>query len=210
MHGKKYNKYFSQKRPVKQNKTTFMKKLIIFIVKLLGWEFNLPNLERPELKRSVYIMAPHTSFWDFFLGASCIWHMGVPARFFMKKEFFNFITTPFLNAWGVIPVDRGNTKNNLVGQAVEHFNSEKEFVMIVTPEGTRKAVKRWKRGFYEIASQANVPIILTYIDYKYRRMGIGPTFYPTGDFQSDIQEIMKFYQDKNARHPEGFNPQANQ
>lgn len=188
-----------------------MKKLWIWIVKLFGWKYDCPASveERPELKRAVYIMAPHTSLYDFFLGASCIWHMGVEARFFMKDSFFNFFTTPILKRCGVIPVDRGNIKNNLVGMAVDFFRKEKNFVMIVTPEGTRKFVKRWKRGFYEIAIQAQVPVILTYIDFKTRHMGVGPTFYPTGDFSADIREIMKFYQDKNARHPEMFNKQAN-
>lgn len=186
-----------------------MKKLIITLVRLFGWKYDLPAEERPELKRAVYIMAPHTSFWDFFLGASCIWHMKVDARFFMKKEFFNFFTTPFLNAWGVIPVDRGNTKNHLVDLAVDYFAKENDFVMIVTPEGTRQPVKRWKQGFYHIALKAQVPVILTYIDYKTKHMGVGPTFIPTGDYNSDIRQIMAFYQDKNAKFPERFNKNAN-
>ena len=186
-----------------------MKKIWTLIVRLFGWKFDLPTEDRPELKRAVYIMAPHTSFWDFFLGGACVWKLGVRARFFMKKEYFNFITTPLLNHFGVIPVDRGNTKNNLIPQAVEHFNKEHDFVMIITPEGTRKYVKRWKRGFYEIASEANVPIILTYIDYKSRHMGPGPAFYPTGDYTADIKEIMQYYKNVTARHPELFNKNAN-
>lgn len=186
-------------------------KPVVSIVRLFGWKADIPAdmSSRPELQRAVYVLAPHTSFWDFFIGLACVQQMGINAHIFMKKEFFNFITKPFLRHWGVIPVDRGNTKNNLIGKAVQHFYQEERFVTIICPEGTRKAVKRWKRGFYEIALQSQVPIVCTYIDYRTKRMGVGPAFMPTGDFQEDIKSIMAFYQDKTAKNPAGFNPKAN-
>ena len=186
-------------------------KPVVAIVKLFGWKADLPAdmSSRPELQKAVYVLAPHTSFWDFFIGLACVQQMGIKAHIFIKKEFFNFITRPFLKRWGGIPVDRGNTKNNLVGKAVELFSQEERFVTIICPEGTRKQVKRWKHGFYTIASKAQVPIVCTYIDYRTKRMGVGPALTPTGDYNADIQRIMAFYQDKTARHPEGFNPRAN-
>lgn len=186
-------------------------KLVSSIVSLFGWKADIPEdmATRPELQRAVYVLAPHTSFWDFFVGLACVQQMHIRAHIFIKKEFFNIITRPFLRHWGGIPVDRGNTKNNLVGRAVAHFAQEENFVCIICPEGTRKAVKRWKRGFYEIALQANVPIVCTYIDYRTKRMGVGPAISPTGDYAADIKQIMAFYHDKTAKNPTGFNPQAN-
>lgn len=182
-----------------------MRKIWIFIVTLFGWKFDLPKADRPELYRAVYIEAPHTSIVDFFLGAACVFKIGCNARIFMKKEYFNWFTTPLLHHFGIIPVDRGNRHNNLVGQAVMNFSRNEEFVLVLTPEGTRKPTKRWKRGFYEVAMQAQVPIILTYIDFKKKMMGVGPTIYPSGDYDADMREIMRFYQDKTAKHPDWFN-----
>lgn len=186
-------------------------KAVELIVKLFGWKADIPEdmTSRPELKRAVYVLAPHTSTWDFFIGLACTQKMGINAYIFMKKEYFNWFTSPLLHKWNVIPVDRGNTKNNLVNHAAEWFSKEENFVTILCPEGTRKAVKRWKRGFYEIAVKADVPIVCTYIDYKRKMMGVGPSIPVTGDYQNDLREIMKFYQDKTARHPERFNKQAN-
>lgn len=186
-------------------------KPVVSIVKLFGWKADIPKdmTSRPELKRAVYVLAPHTSLWDFFIGLACTQMMGINAHIFMKKEFFNRFTNIFLNHWGVIPVDRGNTKNNLVNRAADWFAQEQEFVAILCPEGTRKPVNRWKRGFYEIATKANVPIVCTYIDYRTKTMGVGPTISVTGNYQDDIKEIMSFYEDKTARHPERFNKQAN-
>ena len=185
--------------------------MITSLVRLFGWKADIPEdmSSRPELQKAVYILAPHTSFWDFFIGLACVKQMNIKAHIFMKKEFFNAVTSPFLKRWGAIAVDRGNTKNNLLGQAVDIFNKESHFVTIICPEGTRQPVKRWKRGFYEIATQANVPIVCTYIDYRTKRMGVGPAYMPTGNYQQDIAQYMDFYQDKTARHPAQFNKRAN-
>lgn len=124
----------------------------------------------------------------------------------MKKELFTWYLTPLLNYFGVVAVDRGNKNNQLVSFAKDFLEKEKNATMVITPEGTRKAVKRWKRGFYEIAQETHLPIVVTYIDYKDKRMGFGPSIMPSGDFNADMLKIMQFYIDNkiSARHPEMF------
>lgn len=183
-----------------------MKKLWIFLVRCFGWKFNLPTVEEwPELKRCVIIMAPHTCIDDFFVGAASVWKIGLNAKIFMKDSFSNWFTDPILRWAGVVCIDRGNKNNHLVSKAVELFEQEENLTIVVTPEGTRKPVKRWKRGFYEIATQAHVPIALSTLDYKSKTATIKKMFYPTGDFNADMIEIMKLYQDANAKYPELFN-----
>jgi len=183
-----------------------MKKLCIALVKLFGWKYDVPHPHgsRPEIEHAVYIMAPHTSVWDFLLGVTCLWVLKVNYGVFIKKEFFNFFTRRVLLHYGGVPIDRGNRKNHMVEQAVKLYNENERQVIVITPEGTRKPVKRWKRGFYEIATQANVPIVLTYGDYKKKIMGVGPTFYPTGDFDADMVKIKEYYKQFTARHPEKY------
>lgn len=183
-----------------------MKKIWMAIVKLCGWKYDIPaEGTRPELHHCVIIVAPHTSVEDYLLGVCCLWKLKVNFHIFIKKEFFNFMTRGVLRRTGAISVDRGNRNNGMVQQAVKHFNDEAEWTLVVTPEGTRKAVKRWKRGFYEIATAANVPIVFAYVDYGRKVMGVGPTFTPSGDFNADMPKIMDFYRNVQARHPEGFN-----
>ena len=183
-----------------------MKKLWIAIVKLFGWKFDLPPAD--DLKRlhhCVLIEAPHTSIYDFLLGAACVWRMGLNARFFIKKEFFVFPLRHFLKWSGALPIDRGNKNNHMVDKAVEAFGKNDDFSVIITPEGTRKQVKRFKRGFYEIASNANVPIAITYINYKTRHMGVGPLIMPSGDFDADMRIILDFYSNVAPRNDKGWN-----
>ena len=183
-----------------------MKKLWIAIVKLFGWKFDLPPAD--DLKRlhhCVLIEAPHTSIYDFLLGGACVWRMGLNARFFIKKEFFVFPLRHFLKWSGALPIDRGNKNNHMVDKAVEAFGKNDDFTVIITPEGTRKQVKRFKRGFYEIATNANVPIAITYINYKTRHMGVGPLIMPSGDFDADMRIILDFYSNVAPRNDKGWN-----
>ncbi|MCC8154708.1 MAG: acyltransferase, partial [Tannerellaceae bacterium] len=68
----------------------------------------------------------------------------------------------------------------------------------------RKAAPEWKKGFYYIAYQSRVPIMMAYIDYGKKEIGIKGLFYPTGDVEADISKIRTYYQDVTARHPKQF------
>ena len=183
-----------------------MKKIWVLITKLFGWKFDLPNeAEMQRLHHCVLIEAPHTSIYDFLLGASCVWHMGLEGRFFIKKEFFVFPIRRFLKRCGALPIDRGNRSNHIVDSAVKALKENQDITIIITPEGTRKMVRRFKRGFYEIATRAGVPIALTYINYKTRQMGVGPIIKPSGDFDADMRYIIDFYADVSPRRADGWN-----
>lgn len=186
-----------------------MKRLWIAITKLFGWKFDVPAED--ALRRShhcVLIEAPHTSIYDFLLGAASVWHFGLNGRFFIKKEFFVFPIRRFLRYCGALPVDRGNRSNHLVDSAVKALKDNDNITIIITPEGTRKPVRRFKRGFYEIATQAGVPVALTYINYKTRHMGIGPVINLSGDFESDMRIIVDYYSNAGPRNAKGWDYKA--
>ena len=186
-----------------------MRRLWIALARVFRWKFDLPDEEMMRrMHHCVLIEAPHTSIYDFFLGAACVWHVGLNGRFFIKKEFFVFPIRGFLRRCGALPVDRGNRSNHLVDSAVKALKENGDITIIITPEGTRKPVKRFKRGFYEIATQAGVPIAVTYINYKTRHMGFGPLIEPSGDFETDMRGIIDFYKDISPRNADGWNIKA--
>jgi 1-acyl-sn-glycerol-3-phosphate acyltransferase len=172
------------------------------ILRIFGWHTNaiLPK----GVNKAVMIVAPHTSYLDFVIGRMTFWSSRIKIRVLIKKESFFFPLGLLLRILGGVPVARGK-KNNLVGQVTELYRKNERLVVVITPEGTRRRVNQWKKGFYYIAMEAKVPIALAFIDYGTRTGGIGPLFYPTGDYERDIIEIMNYYRDKTARHPERFN-----
>ena len=137
-------------------------------------------------------------------GRLTYWASDVNIRILIKKESFIFPVGFLLRKLGGIPVDRGK-KNNMVTKAVELLTQNESMVIVITPEGTRKLSRQWKKGFYVIAIEAKVPIVLAYIDYKTKTGGVGEIFYPTGDYEKDMVYILDFYKGKTARHPELFN-----
>jgi 1-acyl-sn-glycerol-3-phosphate acyltransferase len=92
----------------------------------------------------------------------------------------------------------------VVEQCVRAFNERDKLIRVIPPEGTRKKVSYWKTGFYHIAKGANVPIVLGFLDYRHKKGGIGPIFYPTGRIESDMKEIKAFYATITGRHQNLF------
>jgi 1-acyl-sn-glycerol-3-phosphate acyltransferase len=178
------------------------RKLSKLILRLFGWNTNgaLP----PGVPKAVVISAPHTSYWDFVIGRFTFWAIHVNIRFLIKKEVFRFPLGLLLKKLGGLPVER-DTANTMVDQVVRMFRENESLIVVITPEGTRRRVDKWKRGFYTIAMRANVPIALSYINYANKTGGIGPVIHPSGDYEKDLKFIEDFYRDKVGKHPERFN-----
>lgn len=155
----------------------------------------------PPLDKYVAIVAPHTSALDAVYGLFAKYIFGIDFCFLGKQEAFRFPVGILLRAFGGIPVDRA-ANHNLVQQVVEMFNSRSHFVLALSPEGTRQRVEKWRTGFYYIAWQAQVPVVLCYLNYETKTTGIGPVFYPTGNMEKDMEEIKKFYRPVKGRHPQ--------
>lgn len=182
-----------------------MRRLAKLVLNIIGWDL---SKGMPEgIKKAVVIMAPHTSNWDFVYGRIGFASHGIKPKIMIKKESFFFPLGIVLRALGAVPVDRGFSTGTV--KKITHMIADSDsFYMLIAPEGTRKLVKNWKKGFYFIAKQAKVPIILGYLDYRTKTGGLGPVVYPSGDFEADMKIIEDFYKDKLPRYPENFNLSA--
>jgi 1-acyl-sn-glycerol-3-phosphate acyltransferase len=79
---------------------------------------------------------------------------------------------------------------------VNNIKKQKKICMVITPEGTRGKRSKWKTGFYYIAVKAEVPIALGYLDFDLKEANVTEIFYPTGDMDKDMREIMNYFKDK--------------
>lgn len=179
-----------------------MKFLAAFILKLAGWR--VQGSFGPELKNCVIIVAPHTSQWDFFWGLLARSVYGIRAKYLIKDSFFKPGIAWFFRFTGGIPVDRSK-KNELTDKLKAMLASGKGLRIVFTPEGTRKAVDKWRTGFYWTAIDTGLPIVMHYIDYRTKTVGQSAPFWPTGDWEKDKLHFEQFYSDKTARHPAHFN-----
>ena len=160
-----------------------------------------PAPDRP----TILIGAPHTSNWDFVLMLAIAWRLDMNVRWLGKHGLFKGWRGPIMRALGGIPVDRSNP-SRIVDEVVEEVRSGKVFGLVVTPDGTRKGQTHWKSGFYRIAREAGLPVVLGYVDSSTRTAGLGPTLHLRGDAAADMDRVRAFYADKRGMRPENATP----
>ncbi len=178
--------------------TPLLRWLSILILKLIGWK----AVGRPvENARFVLIGAPHTSNWDFPIMLMVVLSLRLKVFWMGKHTLFPFPVGWFMKWLGGIPVDRSRA-TNLVEQTVQQYRENPELIVLVPPEGTRSKVKEWKTGFYRIAVNAQVPVLLGYVDAAKKEGGLADFFYPTGNLEEDMPKIRAFYADKVGINPE--------
>jgi len=156
-----------------------------------------PAPDRP----AVLIGAPHTSNWDFVIMLAIAWRLGVPVRWLGKHTLFRGWRGPIMRALGGIPVDRRDP-SRVVDEVVARVRAGEVFGLVVTPEGTRGAGSYWKSGFHRIATEADMPVTLGYVDRTTMTTGLGPTIRLTGDVRANMDRIRAFYADKAGVRPQ--------
>ena len=181
---------------------TVLRGLSLAVLKLAGWKVSgqLPANGR----KCVLIAAPHTSNWDlpYTLMVALALRLNI---YWMGKE--QIFRPPFrgLMMWlGGLPVRR-ESANNLVAASITALQeADGQVQLVVPPEGTRSKARYWKTGFYYIATGAQVPIVMAYMDYERKVSGLGPVFEPTGDIEADMVTIKAFYAPFKGKNPSQF------
>lgn len=170
---------------------------------LKGWMGYKVDVTIPQPKKYIIALAPHTTNWDFVLGILYSRAYGFKCDFMMKKSWFVWPLGYIMKALGGIPVERSK-KMSLTDQLANAANEREEFHLCITPEGTRKPVTEWKKGFYYIALKANLPILLYAIDYKEKVIRCTKSIIPNGDIEAQMQEIKAYYQGVQGKYPQNF------
>lgn len=168
------------------------------VFRLMGWRI---EGQLPPLDKFVVIGAHHTSNWDFVLFIAAKFILRLNARWFGKHSIFRWPFGALMRYWGGIPIRR-HLKLNTVEQAIEAFAEHRQFILVLSPEGTRRKVERWKSGFYHIACGAGVPIVPAALDFQHRRIVIGAPFQPTGTEEADLRQLLAFYRPYVPKNPD--------
>jgi 1-acyl-sn-glycerol-3-phosphate acyltransferase len=172
--------------------------------KISGW--TIATSFPANVKKGVIVAAPHTSNWDFIYARLALYLLNVPVKYTIKKE---WLQTPvagwFLKKAGGIGIDRGKDKKGkktgMTEQMTKIMQQNEHIFLIVTPEGTRSYAEKWKTGFYYIALNAQVPILLGFLNYQLKQAGIGPVIFPSGNMDADIETIKQFYRPIPGKFP---------
>ncbi len=168
------------------------------ILCILGWR--VIDRRPAELGSVIYLVVPHTSNWDFFLGLLVRSSLRFKSNYLAKKSLFDSPLGWFFRATGGYPVDRSRAMH-ITDQVSEYFRTIPGFSIAITPEGTRKKVEAWKTGFWRIARQANVPLVPVSFDYGRKEVILAELFHVSDDMDKDIATLMEYFKPFVGKNP---------
>jgi 1-acyl-sn-glycerol-3-phosphate acyltransferase len=172
------------------------------LLNLIGWNVYFKPLPGPH---GVAVVYPHTSNCDFFVGLLAKWAVGLQFRWLAKDSLFRGAMGAVMRYWGGVAVDR-SAPQGAIGRLADTMLASKWFWLAITPEGTRGYRPYWKSGFYRIALQARVPLLLVSIDYGKKVVDVTKTLVLTGDEAADMAAIAQAYEDVKAMYPKDAAP----
>ena len=182
---------------------TLKQRVALRLLHAFGWQMKFKPLPGP---RGIAVVYPHTSNWDFIIGVLGKWTLDLPFRWLAKDSLFKI---PLLGRWfyylGGAPVDRSAPQGLIQAQA-DAMMKEDWYWVGITPEGTRGYKPYWKSGFYQLAMAARVPLVLVYIDYPNKTLGLTEHIWLTGDEEKDMAAIRAGFDGHLGKHPELMAP----
>lgn len=169
------------------------------------WRWTTVTSDDPLPQRCVLIAAPHTTNWDFPITLAMAKVSGIKIHWLGKDALFRGPMGPVMRRLGGVSIDR-SAPGGMVAALAKELQTRDELRLVVPAEGTRSKTEYWKSGFYRIAQQADVPIVLAYVDRSTRSGGFGPAIAVTGDVRADMDRIREFYAGKTGLRPDRFGP----
>ena len=189
-----------------------MKKLIgKLMLKILGWKVVLQG-DESNLDRCILVVAPHTHNMEYILGNFSYWSLGKADKLkvIIKDQHTKAWYGGIVKAIGGIGIDRSQ-KNDLVN-FVKNEYAKYDFSLVITPEGTRSRVEKWRKGFYYMALESKVPIVLAAGDFKRKIIYLGYQIpyekIASESYEDLMKEIQEYYvkYDIQPKVPENWNP----
>lgn len=168
------------------------------LLRLIRWRIvgQLPNVPK-----AVVIGAPHSSNYDGVVAAATVLALQVRIGLMAKDSLFRWPVASLLRWLGGIPIDR-LSKRGVVEQSLDRFREREQLFLGIAPEGTRASATEWKTGFWHIARQADVPIVVAVLDYGRRELRFAEVITPSDDMDADMRRIIECFRGAVPRRPE--------
>lgn len=203
------------------------------IISFLGWKdmsIHCQNILKSTPK--AVIIFPHSSYFDYFFCLLYKWAFELEDFYTIMTERFSFvrlsniiyapdvytryymtkghskIKSLFLCWKDIILHSKYHTgeykKQNFVSLVCESVKHKDNYKIVISPTGSTSK-KVWKSGFFYIAKELKVPIIIAGVDYKKKTVVVnGKINYPT-DYESCkniaepiIESISSFHNTKDV------------
>jgi len=168
------------------------------VLKAMRWRTEGEFADQPRL---VVAIAPHSSNWDFVVGAAYLFVLGVRVAFIGKHTLFRGPLGIFMRWMGGIPIDRSQPEG-VVDAMAAAFKRNEQLWLVIAPEGTRRQGAEFKSGFYRIAQAAGVPVFPVYLNYRRRTTGFLPVLAADMEVAVGVEQVRQLLHSHGARRHE--------
>lgn len=175
----------------------FKKALATGILRITRWDLLVE--QQPPLTGSIMLGFPHTTTMDAVYMLCIAWSVDLDVKWLVKKSMTRPPLGWIVKPLGAVPVDREHPQGFVQGivEGIERRNQKgigkHPWSLVIAPEGTRSKTEYWKSGFYRIATETGLPVMLGFVDSRNRTLGLGPVLEMTGDPREDMDKIREFY-----------------
>ncbi|MGZ3181726.1 MAG: 1-acyl-sn-glycerol-3-phosphate acyltransferase [Telluria sp.] len=180
---------------------TWHQRLALRMLNAIGWRMRFKPLPGPH---GVVIYYPHTSNWDVVIGLLGKWALNIPFKWLVKEKLFQGVAGAtvgrLLKRFGAVAVERG-TATGATERLAQKMNDSDWFWLALAPEGTRSFKPYWRSGFYHIALAAKVPLLIVWVDYPNKELGVCEYVELTGDQETDLAAIRAAYAGHHGLYP---------
>ena len=159
----KYILYFLFLFLVYQN-NNYIHKILLY---LMGFKIDINKLN--QLPSKVILISTHTSVYDFFIGIFLYYgylHHKYDNYILMKKYFEKY-TNPFFyvidKKLRLIKVEK--EKNGLINKILDQVKYKDNYLIYLSPEGTRSYIERLRTGYWVIAKELNLDVCFVGVDF---------------------------------------------
>lgn len=178
----------------------FFKWLGKSLFRRMGWQL---QGEFPEDRQLIIVVAPHTSNWDFVVGMSVLWGMDLRCRWLGKDSLFRPPCGWLMRRMGGTAVNRENP-GSIAADLAQEINQSGGLALVITPEGTRGRVEKWKTGFLRIARASNSRILLAALDFEKKTAYLGDVVSPAEDEAAQIAELKAYFSQFHPKNPGNY------
>jgi len=170
------------------------------LTKVMGWK---RGSEPAPADKCIILGVPHTSMWDFIVAYLFYKSYDMATHCMIKEALFVGPLGWILRKMGGIPVNKTN-RTAMIRSVITEMENHESFHLAIAPEGTRKPVKKWARGYHLIAKAVGCKVFLCYFDWGTKTVGVGPEFVLTDDAVADTVRLQEEYDKMGlvGKHPE--------
>ncbi len=179
--------------------TALLATLINIMVKLCGWKI---DCEKPCSPRYIMLGSPYSGTWSAILSMAVAFKLRTPIYWVGRRGLFkNPLTAALVRYLGGVPAAHKVNESH-IAKAVSAFNCHPRLALSLIPEERFKSNNQWNTHFWDIAMQAKVPVIPSYIDSTRKIAGLGAAYHTTGNKSRDIANLQAFYASHRRKYAE--------